>query len=95
MAESIPEPLRKRYVGSFAEKQAALESALSLLSADPLGAMSSLRAVAHKISGSAGMYGFEELGQQARAVVHAIDDGSAAALVVELVRVLIDELKPA
>jgi HPt (histidine-containing phosphotransfer) domain-containing protein len=95
MADSVPEPLRQRYIGSFAEKRAALETALSLLSADPLGAMTNLRALAHKISGSAGMYGFEALGQQARAVVHAIDDGSGSALVVELVRVLIDEMQPA
>ena len=95
MADSVPEPLRQRYIGSFAEKQATLEAGLSQLSADPLGAMSQLRAAGHKIYVSAGMYGFEDLGQQARAVVHAIDDGSGSAMVVELVRVLIDEMKPA
>lgn len=66
--------LRQRYLASFPAKAAALREALADLRAAPdQSRRMQLRGLTHKFSGSAGLYGFEELGEAARAVVHAID----------------------
>lgn len=90
--EPIPAPLRKRYVSSFADKRAALEASLQLLDAGSANEPAGLRGLAHKISGSAGMYGFDELGQGARDVVHAIDGRSELAVIRQLAHKLITQL---
>lgn len=90
--QSVPEPLRKRYVSSFADKRVALEASLESLDAGSANEPAGLRGLAHKISGSAGMYGFDDLGQGARDVVHAIDGRSELALIRQLAHKLITQL---
>lgn len=84
--EVIPEALRRRYIDSFPAKSAALESAVADLGDDNNEALQALRLLAHKLAGSAGMYGFDDVGQLAREVVHAIDAGAGMAIVSGLSR---------
>lgn len=81
--------MRQRYVASFGDKCAELESGLIELSSDDNSARARLRGLAHKISGSAGMYGFDDLGHTARDLVHVIDGGSDTSSLRELVQRLI------
>jgi HPt (histidine-containing phosphotransfer) domain-containing protein len=60
---------------------------------DRATALKNLRALAHKLSGSAGMYGFDELGACARDLVHAIDGGSPISVVKRLANSLVARLR--
>jgi HPt (histidine-containing phosphotransfer) domain-containing protein len=90
--EVIPEALRRRYVDSFPDKRAALEAASANVDNDGAEAQRVLRQLAHKLAGSAGMYGFDDIGQLAREVVHAIDAGAGASIVSGLSRDLASRL---
>ena len=57
---------------------AAFDVALEKLLSPDLDGPRALRDQAHKLAGSAGMYGFDDLGHFARELVHAIDAGAAA-----------------
>lgn len=91
----VPEALRLRYVQSFPGKVEALQAASAALSAGNPDARKQLRDQAHKLAGSAGMYGFDDLGNQARAVVHAVDAAAADAEVQELLSRLLASLRAA
>ncbi len=86
--EVIPEALRRRYIDSFPAKSAALDEAAQGLSAGGVEALSALRLQAHKLAGSAGMYGFDDLGHLAREVVHAIDAGAGLPVLSAMVQSL-------
>lgn len=69
------EQLHEAYKASFPEKKAEFESALSVFAATPDDQMAieALRRLAHKLSGSAGAYGFEEI-YKLSANVQALSD---------------------
>jgi HPt (histidine-containing phosphotransfer) domain-containing protein len=90
--EVIPEALRRRYIDSFPDKCAALEAAAASLASNDAGAQQALRQLAHKLAGSAGMYGFDDIGHLAREVVHAIDAGASASILTGLSRDLASRL---
>jgi chemotaxis protein histidine kinase CheA len=87
--EVIPEALRRRYIDSFPDKWAALDAAASGLSGHDPEALLLLRMQAHKLAGSAGMYGFDDLGHLAREVVHAIDAGAGVPILSGMVKNLV------
>lgn len=91
-SDVIPEPLRRRYLESFPAKAAALNLVLDTLSDGNPESIRQLRDLAHKLAGSAGMYGFEELGQQAREIVHAVDAGSGSIALLGMARDLVTRL---
>lgn len=80
--EVIPESLRRRYLDSFPTKCSAFESVCEQMEADSsdpegvAGAIAKLRDLAHKLAGSAGMYGYDDIGHLAREIVHAVDAGA-------------------
>jgi chemotaxis protein histidine kinase CheA len=90
--EVIPEALSRRYVESFASKGEALERALALVAEDETEGLKLLRDLAHKLAGSAGMYGFDDLGHLAREVVHTIDAGIGQTIIGGLTDGLIKRL---
>jgi HPt (histidine-containing phosphotransfer) domain-containing protein len=90
--EVIPEALRRRYLDSFPDKRAALEAASANLVNHDAEAQQGLRQLAHKLAGSAGMYGFDDIGQLAREVVHAIDAGASVSIISALSRDLASRL---
>jgi HPt (histidine-containing phosphotransfer) domain-containing protein len=90
--EVIPEALRRRYIDSFPGKRAALEAAIGNLGNPDDEAAQVLRQLAHKLAGSAGMYGFDDIGHLAREVVHAIDAGAGASILTGLSRDLVSRL---
>lgn len=90
--EVIPETLRRRYIDSFPVKAAAIDAASEALVGDGEGQLRTLRDLAHKLAGSAGMYGFDDLGQLARELVHAIDAGAGTSVLVGLSRDLTGRL---
>lgn len=96
--EVIPESLRRRYIDSFPTKCAAFESASEQMAAgDPdsetlTGAIARLRDLAHKLAGSAGMYGFDDIGHLAREIVHAVDAGAGSAVLGGMAHSLVERL---
>ncbi|MBX3687939.1 Hpt domain-containing protein [Dokdonella sp.] len=64
------EALCRRYIASLGDKRAALESAWRGCrpDGDRDAGLRELAALAHRLAGSAGSYGFDELGLQARNV---------------------------
>lgn len=88
--QAIPDALRRRYIESFPAKCAALEVAADQLPGDD--ARQSLRQLAHKLAGSAGMYGFDDIGHLAREIVHSIDAGASAAVLGGLAKDLVARL---
>ncbi|CAG0987698.1 hypothetical protein GPROT1_02752 [Gammaproteobacteria bacterium] len=64
------EALCRRYIASLGDKRAALEAAWRGCCADGdrESALRELASLAHRLAGSAGSYGFDELGLQARNV---------------------------
>ncbi len=90
--EVIPDALRRRYIDSFPAKGAALEAAMEGLSVNDPGTLQTLRLLAHKLAGSAGMYGFDDLGHLAREAVQAIDAGAGIPVVSGLARDLVARL---
>lgn len=96
--EVIPEALRRRYIDSFPGKCAAFEAVIGQMAAagaDAVGAVAKLRDLAHKLAGSAGMYGFDDLGNLAREVVHAVDAGASPQILGGLAQTLLDRLTSA
>jgi len=93
--DMVPEPLRRRYIDTFPDKSAALSAALDLLANGDAAGPRSLRDQAHKLAGSAGMYGFDDVGQLAREIVHSMDGGTADAVGAGLTRDLIAILNSA
>lgn len=91
--EVVPEALRRRYVDSFAGKCVAFEAAIDGIGGDE--GISTLRDLAHKLAGSAGMYGFDDLGHLARELVHAVDAGAGASIVSGLARDIVARLSVA
>lgn len=92
--DAVPEPLRRRYVESFPTKIASLEALLAALDGSA-EADAELRGLAHKLAGSAGMYGLDDLGQLARELVHSLDAGAARTEVIARARALIGALERA
>jgi chemotaxis protein histidine kinase CheA len=90
--DPVADALRQRYIESFQTKAMELEIAIGELQ-DRAAALKNLRGLAHKLSGSAGMYGFDELGGCARDLVHAIDGGSPMAAVKRLGNSLVARLR--
>ncbi|GMU42309.1 MAG: Hpt domain-containing protein [Xanthomonadales bacterium] len=90
--EVVPEPLRRRYLDSFPAKADAFKAVLDRLSDGNQESIRELRDLAHKLAGSAGMYGFDELGQQAREIVHAVDAGDGSILLLGMTRDLVTRL---
>ena len=64
--EPIDRELLEHYLAGAAEKLATLEEALASARAGDAGAGDAVRQALHKLAGSAGTYGFTELGAQAR-----------------------------
>ena len=64
--EPIDRELLEHYLAGAGEKLAALEAALAAARAGEAGAREVLRRALHKLAGSAGTYGFADLGAQAR-----------------------------
>lgn len=96
--EVIPESLRRRYIDSFPAKCSAFETACEQLQPGDLeseaviGAVAKLRDLAHKLAGSAGMYGFDDIGHLAREIVHAVDAGAGPAVLGGMARNLVERL---
>lgn len=77
--KTMPRALLRRYVQSMPAKAAAIDAHLGGFDGH-IGAESraGLRDLAHKLAGSAGMYGFDDIGARARALVHAIDANASS-----------------
>lgn len=77
--ETMPKALLRRYVQSMPAKAAAIDAHLGGFDGH-IGteARAGLRDLAHKLAGSAGMYGFDDISAVARAVVHAIDANASS-----------------
>lgn len=90
--EVVPEPLRRRYLESFPAKAAALNAVLDTLSDGNQESIRQLRDLSHKLAGSAGMYGFDDLGQHAREIVHAVDAGAGSIVLHGMARDLVTRL---
>jgi HPt (histidine-containing phosphotransfer) domain-containing protein len=78
MLDSLPEDqmrkLRADYQGTLAGKAAELEQLLDRFESEAIEQhRASLRAPLHRLAGSAPLYGFSELGSQARTLMHALD----------------------
>jgi uncharacterized protein (TIGR00725 family) len=86
--EPIDRELLEHYLAGAGEKLAALEAALSSARAGARGARDALRRALHKLAGSAGTYGFTELGTQARELekrVQSADEPLAEDLLLDAV----------
>lgn len=92
----VPAALRNRYLESFPSKGESLSAALQALEmtfhAEQVRA---LRDLAHKLAGSAGMYGFDDLGLLAREIVRAIDTGAPISVIGGYTRQLVGHLQKA
>jgi len=64
--EPVDRELLEHYLAGAGEKLAALDAALASARTGDAGAREGLRRALHKLAGSAGTYGFTELGTQAR-----------------------------
>jgi uncharacterized protein (TIGR00725 family) len=64
--EPVDRELLEHYLAGGGEKLAALEAALTAARNGQAGARDLLRRALHKLAGSAGTYGFNELGDEAR-----------------------------
>lgn len=77
--EMLPEEkvqaLLRQYRASLPDKAAALRQALSQFEQLPRREpLSTLRTLVHRLAGSAPLYGFTELGREARKLMHEIDE---------------------
>jgi len=90
----VPSMLRNRYVDSFPTKAEALSGALNAVETK-LDAVQvrGLRELAHKLAGSAGMYGFDDLGLLAREIVRSIDSGAPISIIGGYTRELVGHLQ--
>src|SRR6267154_403381 len=66
--EPVDRELLEHYLAGAGEKLAVLEAALASARTGEAGAREALRSALHKLAGSAGTYGFTELGSQARSL---------------------------
>jgi uncharacterized protein (TIGR00725 family) len=64
--EAVDRELLEKYLAGAGEKLAALEAALAAARSGERGALDGLRKALHKLAGSAGANGFDELSAQAR-----------------------------
>jgi HPt (histidine-containing phosphotransfer) domain-containing protein len=72
---AVPRELMQRYVASLSEKAEFVDATLDELRRHPtFDQLENLRAFCHRLAGSAGMYGFENLGNAARSLAHQIED---------------------
>ncbi|RIX26999.1 Hpt domain-containing protein [Sphingomonas edaphi] len=79
------EALRSRFLARLAgDRRALLDEALSL---------EDLEAVVHRLSGSAGMYGYAALSTSAETLENAIRDGATRDTIGDLVEDLIAEIR--
>ncbi len=90
----VPAALRDRYLESFPAKAASLSTALQALEMTfDAQQIRALRDLAHKLAGSAGMYGFDDLGLLAREIVRAIDTGAPVSIIGGFTRELVGHLQ--
>jgi|CXWL01.1.fsa_nt_gi HPt (histidine-containing phosphotransfer) domain-containing protein len=91
--EVVPPVLRNRYLESFPSKADAFAAALEAVDLKhDAKEIRALRDLAHKLAGSAGMYGFDDLGLLAREIVRAIDTGAPLSIVGAYTRDLVGHL---
>jgi uncharacterized protein (TIGR00725 family) len=86
--EPVDRELLEHYLAGAGEKLAALDGALASARAGEAGARDALRRALHKLAGSAGTYGFTELGAQARGLekrVQSADEPLAEDLLLDAV----------
>jgi len=86
--EPVDRELLEHYLAGAGEKLAALDAALASARTGDAGARDGLRRALHKLAGSAGTYGFTELGTQARALekrVQSADEPLAEDLLLDAV----------
>jgi uncharacterized protein (TIGR00725 family) len=86
--EPVDRELLEHYLAGAGEKLAALEAALAAARAGEAGARDVLRRALHKLAGSAGTYGFIDLGAQARELekrVQSADEPLAEDLLLDAV----------
>jgi len=86
--EPVDRELLEHYLAGAGEKLAALDAALASARAGEAGARDGLRRALHKLAGSAGTYGFTELGAQARVLekrVQSADEPLAEDLLLDAV----------
>lgn len=92
----VPAVLRTRYLESFPAKSASFSAALQALEMTfDAQQVRALRDLAHKLAGSAGMYGFDDLGLLAREIVRAIDTGAPVSIIGAYTRELVGHLQKA
>lgn len=72
--------LRTMFRGNLLGRLEAFVGAWSQRNADPETAMTEVRRLAHKLKGSAAMYGFKDLSAAARDVANAKDEALAECL---------------
>ena len=79
--------LRQRYIDGMAHKVVAFREAMDRLQHERQGGDTSLRTMAHQLRGTAGSFGFPEIGAMAKNVEYA-SDGTIIARTTELVALL-------
>lgn len=89
--DPIMSQLRARYIASFPEKRALIQSAWQAIPTHP-GAKIDLRVLCHKLAGSAPMYEFRDLGLAAREACDAIDSGMDISMLGSRIDVLLGQL---
>jgi uncharacterized protein (TIGR00725 family) len=86
--EPVDRELLEHYLAGAGEKLAAVDAALGSARTGDAGARDALRRALHKLAGSAGTYGFTELGAQARVLekrIQSADEPLAEDLLLEAV----------
>ena len=81
--------LKLRYRASFRDKAAELQrfaSELSAISKRQAEHLAEARAFLHKLAGSAGMYGYQNIADLARGAMHDIDNGLNPQLIEKITR---------
>lgn len=70
--------LTARFVARAAEERRDLEGALARMAGDPVAGREALGRVAHRIAGSAGLFGFSEIGGAAASLDECSGDPSVS-----------------
>lgn len=84
--EDRMEQLRARFILRAQDEQAAIATAVAAMDRDEV------KRIAHGLSGSAGVFGFAEIGNEAQAVEEAVDENAASEDLRGLCAILIDSL---